>query len=107
MDMKEFFREVRRIEESIEGDTVITVSLQTKDGGRAGVVNEVSKKIAARTIAESKARIANEEEAQAYRAEVAEALRVVAEQNMANQVRLSVIPESDLRALRSSIKPSK
>jgi hypothetical protein len=107
MDMKEFFQDVRRIEESIRGESVVIVSLQTKDGGKAGVLNEVAKKIAARTIAEAKARLATEEEAEGYRADVAESLRAAAEQNMANQVRLSIIPESDLRALRSSMKPAK
>jgi hypothetical protein len=107
MDLKLFFQKVRETEESLKQDFVVTISLDTPDGGKAGVFTEVNKRIAARAIVEGKARLATEKETAAYRTEVLESARAQEEQALAGQVRLSVIPESELKALRSSIKQVK
>lgn len=107
MDMRVFYQKVCEIEKSIGEDSVLTVSLSTPDGGKAGVLTEVSKRIAARSVVEGKARLATQEETAAYRAETAALRKKLDEQAVVNQAKFSVIAESDLKAIRSALKSGK
>jgi hypothetical protein len=62
MDVRIYFQKVRQIEAAITKPHAVVVSLETPDGGRAGVSTEVSRVMAARLIAENKARLATDEE---------------------------------------------
>ena len=57
MDLRFYFNKIREISSSIPADFVSVISLETSDGGRAGVVSEVSRRDAARLIAEGRARL--------------------------------------------------
>jgi hypothetical protein len=107
MDMRVFYQKVRDLENGIEEDSVLTVSLDTPDGGKEGVLTEVSKRIAARAVVEGKARLATKEEAAAYRAETAARHKEFEERMLVNQAKFSVIAESDLKAIRSALKPGR
>ncbi len=107
MDLKVFFQKIRETEDSIAEPAVVTVSLSTPDGGKAGVFTEVPRLVAARAIVENRARLATEEESLEHRAGVAAALAAFEERRLAGQARFSVIAESDLKALRSPAKPAK
>ena len=66
MDLKSYYRLIREEAAKLgEGDQVV-VSLATKDGGREGVVSEAPREIAAKLIVEQRARLASEEEREAY-----------------------------------------
>ncbi len=69
MDLKAYYKKIREAEKSLLGDYQLMVSLATPDGGKEGVITEVATAIASRLIVERKARRANEEEAQKFRAE--------------------------------------
>jgi hypothetical protein len=107
MDMRVFYQKIRDLENAIGADSVLTVSLSTPDGGKEGVLTEVSKRIAARTVVEGKARLATPEETSAYRAEAEERRKEFEERALVNQAKFSVIAESDLKAIRSALKPGK
>ena len=107
MDMKVYYQKVRDLEDAIGQDSVLTVSLSTPDGGKPGVLTEVSKRIAARAVVEGKARLATPEETAAYRAEDAARRKEWEERALVNQAKFSVISESDLKAIRSAFKPGK
>jgi hypothetical protein len=107
MDIRVYFRKLREVEESIEGECVVVVSEATSDGGKAGVVAEVERRTAAKLIVDGRARLATEEEAREYRAQ-AEQARAAAEQSaLAGRVQLAVLSDQELRALRSSLRPQK
>lgn len=73
MDLKGYYRKLReKAAELPDGDQVV-VSEATADGGVAGVVSVVPKEVACRLLVEGRARLASTEEAEAYRAEQAEA----------------------------------
>jgi len=97
MNMKVFYQKLRSVEETIAEQHPIVVSLETPDGGRAGVMTEAPRRLAARLIVEGKARIAGEDEAKAFREEVAEARRRAEEMTMADRVQLRVVTESEAR----------
>jgi hypothetical protein len=107
MDMRVYYQKIRETEAVIEGDSVLTVSLSTPDGGKAGVLTEVSKRTAARAVVEGKARLASQEETAAYRAETAAVRKEIEERALVNQAKFSVIAESELKAIRSALKPSR
>lgn len=66
MDMREYFARIKKTALDL-GEFVLITSLETPDGGKAGVVQEVAREIAARLIVERKARPATEEEAASFK----------------------------------------
>ncbi len=107
MDLKAYYRKLREIEAGIAEEYPVVVSHETADGGRAGLRSEVPRAVAARMIVEGKARLATPEESEEYRAELAEARRQAEQAAAASRVQVTVIPEAELRALRSALGQSK
>ncbi len=66
MDVRIYFQKVRQIEASITKPHTLVMSLETPDGGKPGVMTEVSRFMAARLVAENKARLATEEESNEF-----------------------------------------
>ncbi len=66
MDLKHYFRKLREIEAGITAPNTFVVSLETSDGGKAGIVTEVKREIAAKMIVEGRALLAGEEEKNAF-----------------------------------------
>lgn len=69
MDLRNFYQKIRQLEAEIAPDHVVVVSLETPDGGKAGSRTEVARLSAARLMVEGRARLANEEETEEYRAQ--------------------------------------
>jgi hypothetical protein len=70
MDLRAYYRKVRGIEAELREDSVVVVSRETGDGGRAGVKADVPRALGARMIADEKADLATEDEAMEFRAGV-------------------------------------
>jgi hypothetical protein len=70
MDLRDYYGKMRKIEAEIPEDSVVVVSRETSDGGRAGVRTDVPRGVAARMIADGKADLADLEDAARFRAEV-------------------------------------
>jgi len=69
MDLRDYYQKIRRVEAALRDESVVIVSRETPDGGRAGVRTDVPRALAARLIAEEKADLATAEETAAFRAE--------------------------------------
>lgn len=69
MDLRAYYQKIRQIEAEIREDSVVMVSLETPDGGRAGILTEVPRAVAARMIADEKAELASEGAAAEFRTE--------------------------------------
>ena len=102
MDMKLYYQKVRELEQSLQSAQAVVVSLETPDGGAAGLKTEVPAPIAARMIVEGQARAANAEEAQEFLEQKLEAKRVSDQLQASKRMQITVVSESDLRALRSA-----
>jgi hypothetical protein len=72
MDLRMYYQKIREVEEKL-ADPVVMVSLETADGGKAGMRTEVPKRVAAKLVVEGRARVADEDEARAFHEAVAEA----------------------------------
>ena len=66
MDLRVFYQKMRKLEQEIVGEHVVVVSLETPDGGKAGVRTEVTRENAAKMIVEGRARMATKSESAEY-----------------------------------------
>jgi predicted Zn-dependent protease len=107
MDLKIFFQKLKQTEASIAEAHVVVVSLETPDGGRAGVRTEVSRGLAARLIVEGKARLATAEESAECREQAAEAKRAADQAATANRIQIAVVSDSELKALKTASRPAR
>ncbi len=107
MDVKVYYQKLRQIEAEIAEGEVVVVSLETADGGKAGVKTEAPRAIAAKLIVEGRARLATEEEATAYRTAVVEAKRAADQLAAANKMQFAVLSEADLKLFRGQTRAQK
>jgi hypothetical protein len=104
VDLKKYFRKIREIEATISTPHTFVTSLETSDGGKGGIVTEVTREIAAKMIAEGRALLATEEERETFVAEQ-ETGRIAAEKAEAAR-RLHVTIISDTQSIRPTLQPA-
>jgi hypothetical protein len=68
MDLRKYYKAIREIETKIEGAYAIVTSLDTPDGGKAGIQSEVPRALAARMVVQGAARLATGDERRAFEA---------------------------------------
>lgn len=106
MDVKQYYRKVREAEIGIQEEYPLMVSLETTDGGKAGIVSEVSREIAAKMIVEGRAVLATAEERELYRERQAVARKKTEAAELARRVQVAFVTEADLHASGITKKPS-
>ena len=89
MDLKAYYARMRELERGFGADAVVVVSLETADGGKAGVMTEVPAHVAARMVVEGRARVASEDEAQAFRKRADQAQRAVEDREPLRRIQVS------------------
>ncbi len=104
MDLKAFFQKIRTIAATIPGEETVIASLETSDGGRAGQLIEVAREVAAKLIAQGKARLATPDEAAQLKAAAVAALKAAADAGEKELVQLNVLPQADLDLIRSVLQ---
>jgi hypothetical protein len=102
MDLRVFFQKLRKIEREISEPHVVVVSRETPDGGRPGLLTEVSRGNAARLILEGHAELATPEQTAEFHAAARKALEEAQQRMMAEKVQVTVISDADLRAMKSA-----
>ena len=95
------------MEEGLKDPSVVLVSLETPDGGRAGVRTEVPRRIAATMIVENSARLATGEETREFQEQKAEAKRQADQLAAASRMQFAVISPNELRKLKSGAQPGR
>ncbi len=93
MDLRRYYQELRQKEAEIEGKDIYVASLETADGGRAGVITQVPKAIGCRLIVEGRARLATKEEAEKYEQEEQRKREEFASQEFARKIQVQVVAE--------------
>jgi len=100
MDLRAYYKKLRQAEADLTGEEFVMVSLATPEGGKAGLLTEVPKTVAARLLAEGRAELATEDDAKEYREAVREAKAKIDEEEAARQVQVMVIPTPSRRKQR-------
>lgn len=93
MDLKRYYQELRQKEAEIEGTDIYVVSLDTPDGGKAGVVTQVPKRIGCKLIVEGRARLATAEEVEKFEREEAEKRAEFQNAEFARKIQVQVVAE--------------
>lgn len=93
MDLRRYFQEVKAKEAEIAGEDIYVVSLATPDGGRAGVITQVPKRVGCQLMVEGKARQASAEEVERFREEEAAKRQEFASQEFARKIQVQVVAE--------------
>ncbi|HKD08816.1 MAG TPA: hypothetical protein VKB79_23135 [Bryobacteraceae bacterium] len=98
MDLRSYYRKIRETEELIDSDEVVIVSLVTPEGGKAGVLTEAPRAIAARQIAEGRARLATDEEDLEHYELQRESKERIEREMAARRLQVVVVPAHDAPA---------
>lgn len=107
MDLRAYFQKIKQVEQSIEDAFAVVVSQETPDGGSPGVLTEVHKASAAQLIVEGKAKLATKEEADAFHQSKVQAKEECERAALAGRVQLSLVSDSELKAIKSVLKGAK
>jgi molybdenum-dependent DNA-binding transcriptional regulator ModE len=100
MDLRSYYKKVREADETLSAEDVVMVSLETPEGGKAGVRTEVPRAIAAKLLAELRARVATAEEAREFHESQRVAREAHEQSEAAKRVQVMVIPSQELRKQR-------
>lgn len=102
MDVKQYYRKINEAEAGLKDKYPMVISLETADGGKAGIVSEVSRALAAKLIVEGRAVLASEPEIERYRSEQASAKRNAERAELAKRVQVAIIADPDLKNISES-----
>lgn len=91
MDVRKYFRKIKELQAELGPADVIVCSLDTHDGGRAGVLTEVSPRVAGELIVNQRARLATPEETAGYRKAQADALHQAEEAKAAQRIQVHLL----------------
>jgi hypothetical protein len=103
MDLRTWYKKVRDAEAGLTGEHFVMVSLATSEGGKEGVRTEVPRSIAARLIAETRARVATDKEALEFHDANSLALEQHIQEEAAKKVQVMVIPAHKLKKQRERV----
>ena len=106
MDLRQYYQKIREKEASFKDPYPVLVSRETGDGGKHGVLTEVTRQIAARMTIDGTAQEASEEQAGEFRKRQAEVMRLAQEAAEASKVQVAVVTTEEFRRLKGG-KPGK
>jgi hypothetical protein len=95
MDVKQYYRKIKEVETGLVDKYPVLVSLETTDGGRAGVISEVTQPVAAKLIVEGRAVLATDAEKQSYLEQQARAKSAAAKAELARRLQVAIIADPD------------
>ncbi len=96
MDLRAYYEKVRAAAGTIAGVDAVMVSVATPEGGKAGVKTEVPREIAARLMADGRARVATDEEAEEFHNVNVLAKAKHEQDEAARRIQVMVIPSHGL-----------
>jgi hypothetical protein len=95
MDVRQYYRKLREIESGIAEAYVRVTSLETSDGGKPGVVSEVSREQAAKLIVEARVMISTDDEQKAFFAKHAAEKKAFEKAEMARRLQVTIVSAPD------------
>ena len=105
MNLRAYYQKSKDIEAQLIEPFPILASHETPDGGKEGVLTEVPRHLAARMIADGRARLAEEADARVFRETNAEAKRQAEQDAAATRMQVTLVPTSELKAARNVRTP--
>lgn len=97
MDVKQYYKKINEIEAGLQDLYPVVVSLETSDGGKPGVLSEVSRPIAAKMIVEGRVVVASAAEKEQYREKLELARKAAEKAELARRLQVTIVSDSDLK----------
>jgi hypothetical protein len=107
MDLKTYYQRIRDVEAKIPTPFTVVLSQQTDDGGKSGVLVEVTRHLAAKMQVEGSAQPATAEQAAAFQQEKAAASKAAQDAAAAAKVEVTMVSSDDFKKLTDDIKKLK
>ena len=106
MDVKQYYRKIKEVEATLVDTYPIVVSLETSDGGKAGVVSEVARSLAAKLIVEGRAALATAAEKAAHLEHQIRAKEAAAKAELTRRLQVAIIADPNaVPAAQQTKKP--
>ena len=97
MDLRAYYKKIREIESTIEPPFIIVIGLETPEGGKPGTSTEAARFVAAKLVAEGRARIASADEAKLFYDSQAEARQEAEATAAAQRMQVTIVGHSEPR----------
>ena len=104
MNMRTYYQKIRDIEQALLEPFVVLESNETADGGKEGLLTEVPKRLAAKMIADGRARLATEQSIHEFHEKKAEAKRTADQEALTNKLQMMLVPTAELMRTKRSAK---
>ena len=104
MDLRQYFRKIREVEATIDEAHTFVSSLETPDGGKAGMISEVPRSVAAKMIVEGRAMLATKGDREQYLEEQSAARSTAKQADLARKLQVTIVSDSDgIRSVPQSV----
>lgn len=104
MDLRAFYQKMRKIEQEITAPHVVMVSIETPDGGKAGVRTEVNRESAAKLIVEGRSRLATPEEADEFHRHMRASIREREKAVLTSRLNINILSDDEMATIRKSVR---
>lgn len=102
MDLKEYYGKIRAKMDELSGGYIVVVSKSTPDGGRAGVLTEVERFVAAKMVVDGRAEIATPEQTAEYYKALREAHEEVKAEEERGKAVVDLFSKAGFEALKKT-----
>ena len=96
MNLKTYYQKIRDIEHTLVEPFVVLESNETADGGKEGLLTEVPRQLAAKMIADGRARLAAEHSIREFHQQRAAAKRTADQQAVSDKMQMMFVPAADI-----------
>jgi hypothetical protein len=107
MDLKVYYKKISEAASAIKNEFAVVVSKESADGGKPGVMSEVTRQQAAKLSVEGRVRIATAEEAKGYYEALAQARKQTEEAASQQKMQFAILPESAIDSLKAQLAGKK
>lgn len=104
MNLRTYYQKIRDIERNLVDPFVVVESNDTADGGKEGLMTEVPRQLAAKMIADGRARLAGEEAVRQFHQKKADEKRTADQEAVTNKMQMMLVPTAELMKTRRSAK---
>lgn len=104
MNLRTYYQKIRDIEQTLVEPFVVLESHETADGGKEGLLTEVPRPLAAKMIADGRARLATEKAVREFHEKKAEAKRTADQEAVTNRMQMMLVPTAELIKTKRSAK---
>lgn len=104
MNLKTYYQKIRDIEHALVEPFVVLESNETADGGKEGVLTEVPRQLAAKMIADGRARLAGEHLIREFHQQKAAAKHTADQEAATNKMQMMFVPGAEIVKTKRSAK---